>query len=165
MASAKKIRCFDYVNQRYEFVRDALRADPDAMLRQATSGAAGRARSLAPTLHVEIAGIDVAKEVQIDVQCIQERKGVATPVIVLSLAWRAHTSDQWFPVMEADLSAYPLSKDETQLELTGRYDPPLGTLGRALDSLVLHRVAEASVHRFLREIAAHLQNAKASSQP
>jgi hypothetical protein len=51
--------------------------------------------------------------------------------------------------MEAELVVYPLSKSETQLELQGRCSPPLGALGGALDSLVGHRIADASVHRFV----------------
>jgi hypothetical protein len=58
--------------------------------------------------------------------------------------------------MKAELSLYRLGKDETQLELCGTYEPPLGALGKVLDALVMHRVAEASVHRFLAEVAALL---------
>jgi hypothetical protein len=55
--------------------------------------------------------------------------------------------------MEAELIVYPLSKDETQIELRGRYTPPLGAIGSALDSQIGHRVADASVHRFVTDVA------------
>jgi len=54
--------------------------------------------------------------------------------------------------MEASLSAYPLSSRETQLDLHGRYRPPLGTVGTALDAAVGHRIAEATLLRLLRDV-------------
>jgi hypothetical protein len=58
--------------------------------------------------------------------------------------------------MDASLSAYPLSPDETQLDLDGHYQPPLGTVGSALDSAAGHRIAEATVLRLLRDVRAQL---------
>ena len=58
--------------------------------------------------------------------------------------------------MEATLSVYPLSAHETQIDLHGRYRPPLGAVGNALDVLVGHRIAEASVLRFVQDIAARI---------
>jgi hypothetical protein len=40
---------------------------------------------------------------------------------------------------------------------TPRYTPPLGTIGSALDSLIGHRVADASVHRFVTDVASLLR--------
>jgi hypothetical protein len=58
--------------------------------------------------------------------------------------------------MEATLSVYPLSAHETQLDLHGRYRPPLGVVGNALDALVGHRIAEATVLRFVQDIATRI---------
>ncbi|MEX2080937.1 MAG: site-specific integrase, partial [Dehalococcoidia bacterium] len=41
-----------------------------------------------------------------------------------------------FPFMKAVLTAYPLTSTETQLDFSGRYLPPLGALGKALDAAV-----------------------------
>jgi hypothetical protein len=49
-----------------------------------------------------------------------------------------------------------LSSQETQLDLHGRYRPPLGVVGNALDALVGHRIAEASVLRFVQGVATRL---------
>jgi hypothetical protein len=59
--------------------------------------------------------------------------------------------------MRAELSVYPLTATETQLDFAGRYEPPLGALGSAMDAMVGHRIAEASVHRFLQDVAAYLR--------
>ena len=46
---------------------------------------------------------------------------------------------------------------ETQLDFLGRYDPPLGIVGDAMDALVGRRIAEASVHRFIGDVARYLR--------
>jgi hypothetical protein len=59
--------------------------------------------------------------------------------------------------MKAELSVYPLTSTETQLDFFGAYEPPFGALGKTMNAIVLHRIAEASVHRFVGEVAAHLR--------
>ena len=59
--------------------------------------------------------------------------------------------------MRADLSVYPLSGKETQVDLRGTYAPPLGLLGGAIDALAGHRIAEAAVHRFVTAVAERLR--------
>ena len=61
-----------------------------------------------------------------------------------------------FPVMSADLEVAPLDENLTQLTLRGRYEPPLGAVGRRIDRLLMHRVAEASVRAFLGRLVSTL---------
>jgi len=79
------------------------------------------------------------------------------PVTRLFLEWEAATAPRLFPLMKAELSIYPLTSTETQLDFLGLYEPPLGALGRAVNAVVGHRIAEASVHRFINEVAEHLR--------
>ena len=58
-----EIRSYDYVNQPYLRVRDALVADPGGVFRSATRAAAARAEAVATALHVNVAGLDVGTEV------------------------------------------------------------------------------------------------------
>jgi hypothetical protein len=60
--------------------------------------------------------------------------------------------------MSAELSVYPLTSTETQLDFLGHYEPPLSVLGGAIDAMVGHRIAEASVHRFIADIAQYLRH-------
>jgi hypothetical protein len=60
--------------------------------------------------------------------------------------------------MDAVLSIYALSPEETQLDLHGRYQPPLGTLGNALDATAGYRIAEATVLRLLRDVRAQMMS-------
>jgi hypothetical protein len=79
------------------------------------------------------------------------------PALRIPVAWQALRAKRAFPAMQAELMAYPLTATETQLELAGTYEPPLGTLGRAIDGALLHGIAEASVLQFLQEISRYLR--------
>jgi hypothetical protein len=59
--------------------------------------------------------------------------------------------------MRAKLGVYPLTATETQLDFAGTYEPPLGAVGGAIDAVVGHRIAEASVHGFVVDVAHHLR--------
>jgi hypothetical protein len=56
-----------------------------------------------------------------------------------------------------------LTATETQLDFAGRYQPPLGPLGSVLDAAIGHRIAEASVHRFVADVAQHLREIMAQA--
>lgn len=75
---------------------------------------------------------------------------------VLPLRWSATGHTELFPVMLADLEIAPLGAHESQLRFSGSYDPPLGSLGRHLDRLLLHQLAEATVRALLSQLVAAL---------
>lgn len=82
---------------------------------------------------------------------------------VLPMSWRATGLQALFPVLEADIEVAALGPNRTQLSISGRHQPPLGALGRAIDRALLHRVAEATVKDFLDRLAQGLQ-ARASTR-
>jgi hypothetical protein len=59
--------------------------------------------------------------------------------------------------MKADLSIYPITATETQLDFNGLYEPPLGPLGKAVNAIIGHPIAEASVHRFVSDVGGYLR--------
>jgi hypothetical protein len=79
------------------------------------------------------------------------------PALRLRLVWEAVAHPGIFPAMTATLRVFPLSSTETQLELEGTYDPPLGPVGKALDAVALHRIAEVSAATFVKEVAGWLR--------
>lgn len=158
MSKTRELRCYDYVNHPYDKVRDALRQDALAVFQAATKGAASRAEAIAAELHVTIGGLDVAKEIEIKVNNIEEDTSTTSRKTVLQIEWEAAGSPGMFPVMNAELSIYPLTATETQLDFAGLYEPPLGALGGAIDSIAGHRIAEVSVHRFLTEVATYMRS-------
>jgi hypothetical protein len=155
----REVRSFDYVNHPYEKVRNVLRADPQLVFSAATRAAASRASSVASELRVDVGGITVGAEIKVSVGTIEEAtRGVRTePVTRIPITWEGARRPGMFPLMSAELHVYPLTATETQLDFQGRYEPPLGALGGAFDAVVGHRIAEASVHRFVRDVARHLR--------
>jgi len=93
----------------------------------------------------DLGALHVGKRVRLD---------VGMPVRVngrhlIPLAWRATGAGALFPALDADLEIAPLGPHATQLAIAGRYEPPLGTLGRVANRALLHRVAEGTIKRFL----------------
>jgi hypothetical protein len=163
MSQGREIRCYDYVNHPYERVRDELSQDPLAVFQSATKTAASRARSVASQLRVDLGGIAVETDIRISVKNIAEKTAAAMslPTTRLQLEWEAATMPRLFPLMKADLSVYPLTATETQLDFSGFYEPPLGPLGKAANAIAGHRIAEVSVHRFVSDVAEYLRQALA----
>ena len=159
MSSERQIRSYDYVNHPYEQVREALTEDATAVFQSATKAAASRAKLVASELKVNIAGIEIGADVSIEVKNIASHAAdaVSPPSTCLSLEWAAVNSPHLFPLMKAELSIYPITTTETQLDFHGSYQPPLGVLGSAINSVVGHRIADASVHRFIADVAEHLR--------
>ncbi|MGD2045351.1 MAG: hypothetical protein PVJ80_13290 [Gemmatimonadota bacterium] len=160
MSKGRHVRAFDYVNQPYEKVRDALHESAEEILLAATKSAASRANSVASGLHVNIGGIEVGAEISIDVESVEDdpKAPLGGQSTRLHLSWEAAKTPGLFPLMNGSLSVYALSATETQLDFEGDYEPPLGVVGAALDAAVGHRIAEASVHRFISDVAAHLRD-------
>lgn len=160
MKNGRQIRVFDYVNQPFERVRAALLAEAPNIFSRATSVASARTQRIASALRVNVAGIEIGKEIAIEISGSfdAEHPGSGAPREThMQLQWRAVGGTSLFPTMRADLALYPLSSTETQLDLTGSYEPPLGLLGDAIDALVGHRIAEASVHQFIVDVAEQLR--------
>ncbi len=159
MAKSRQFRTFDYVNRPYPQVRDALLDGAEEIFRNATRAAASRAYDVASALHVELAGIEIGAEIDITVGRIEERGGIrpSGSTTRVSLEWKAVKHARLFPEMNGELAVYPLTDRETQLDFDGTYTPPLGPLGSAIDAVVGHRIAEASIHRFVTDVTDYLR--------
>jgi hypothetical protein len=163
MSTGREIRSYDYVNHPYERVRDALRQNALTVFQSATKAAASRAQSVAAELHVDFRGIAVKTDINISVGSIEEDivEATSTPTTRLLLEWEAATMPGLFPLMKGELSVYPLTSTETQLDFSGVYELPLGAVGRTMNAIVGHRIAEVSVHRFVSDVAGYLRQALA----
>jgi hypothetical protein len=157
----RTIRCYDYVNHPYERVRDALKQNALMVFQSATKTSASRAQSVAAELHVDFAGIGVKADIKIEVRRVDEkaRGSGSGPSTKLTLEWEAAKMPRLFPLMKGDLFVYPLTATETQLDFSGIYKPPFGTVGKSMNAIVGHRIAEVSVHRFVSQVAAYLRQA------
>ena len=159
MSEGRQIHCYDYVNHPYEKVRGALSKDAAAVFQSATKAAASRAESIASELRIDIGGIGIGADIRVSVKNIEvkDRAVRSRPATRLQLEWEAARAPRLFPLMRADLSIYPLTATETQLDFKGVYEPPLGPLGKAVNAMVGHRIAEVSVHRFVSDVAGYLR--------
>jgi len=157
---SRTLRCYEYVNRPYDAVRTLLRDRPLELLRRATTSAVARTRELAGNLRVDVGGVEIAVEVSLHIRGVREEAGVAgvSPVTHVNIGWEATRTPSLFPLMSADLSAWPLTSSETQLAIEGDYTPPLGVVGVAFDAAVGHRIAEAAVHRFLEDVVEEIRH-------
>ena len=160
---ARQIRCYDYVNHPYERVRGALTRNALTVFQSATKTAASRAQSVAAELRVDFGGIGVKTDIKIAIRGVEERvpDPISTPATTLLLEWEAATMPRLFPLMKGELSVYPLTSTETQLDFSGIYEPPFGAVGKTMNAIAGHHIAEATVHRFVNDVAGYLRQALA----
>jgi hypothetical protein len=85
--------------------------------------------------------------------------------MLLPMTWEPVKGGGLFPSLDADLELGPLGPERTQLAISGRYQPPLGRVGRAVDRGLLHRVAEATVKDFLDRVAEAIQTRVDAAAP
>ncbi len=158
MSKIVPIRVFDFVNKPYERVHSLLEWNAQVVFRNATRAAALRAEKVASALHVNIGGVEVGREIEISIKSVERtRRTEAAPESTrVTMEWKASRMPGLFPLMTAVLTAFPLTPTETELDLVGEYEPPLGALGGAIDAAIGNRIAEASVHQFVSDIAAYL---------
>ena len=75
----------------------------------------------------------------------------------IALRWEAvGPGGGLFPVLDADVRLTPAGEHVTLLSMAGSYRPPLGSLGQALDRVILHRVATATIRGFVAQVAARI---------
>jgi hypothetical protein len=159
MSEPRTLRCYQYVNRPYEAVRELLCQTPRDVFQRATTTASARADAIFASLRVAAGGIDVGVPVDIHVSGFRDEDGTTLlpPRTRITLVWKARRGTAIFPVMDADLSLWALTSTETQLEIEGAYTPPLGMVGHAIDIAVGHRVAQATIHRFLDDVAEQIR--------
>ena len=58
-----------------------------------------------------------------------------------------------------------LGEDRTQLAISARYQPPLGVVGHAIDRVLLHRVAEATLKDFLDRVGQAIILSQSGERP
>lgn len=138
----------------FEEVEAALLAQPEAWI----PGLARDAESHGERLLAEV-GFSVDETHRVDRQVeIELGPPYRIPAkTLLPMTWKAAEHERMFPSLDADLEIASLGPNRTQLSVSARYQPPMGTLGRALDRALLHRVAEATVKDFVDRVGEALR--------
>lgn len=153
----RPLHSYAYVEAPFDLVSRLLAEHAAHVLQEATDEAAAEARQLSRRLRVAAGGFSVSHDVVIEFGAFEPR-GITHSVV--PLRWRAESGRLLFPQLSADLEVASVVLDPplTQLTLDGVYTPPLGLLGAGADRLVLHRLAEATVHRFVRDVATRIED-------
>jgi hypothetical protein len=152
------IQDFVQVNAPYSTVRDRLLEPTTRWLTDGATDAYAEGERLFLTISATGGEMIVGKRVQVELGVAFARgEGSVVPV-----SWWATGAERLFPTLDADLEIMPMGPDQVMLTLMGRYEPPLGAVGRAVDRLVLHRVAETCVRSFLHRTAANLERSTAA---
>jgi Rrf2 family protein len=81
----------------------------------------------------------------------------------VAIVWEATGASALFPRFEGTLDVVDLDPERCEVSLLGRYRPPLGRAGQALDDVLLGRVARATVRSLLRRVAHGLEQAPAAT--
>lgn len=159
-----ELTSFRWLHIPFHEVAALLRDRPIHYIEPAVAAGAERAGEVLTNFDVDFAGVEVAVKAAVEVGEV-EMGAAPLPIVRLPVRWHAIEHAGMFPVMDATVEAYPVDDQRTQLGFQGFYQPPLGKLGAALDSLLLHRVAEATVERFLEVVAHNLKRAHAEGVP
>lgn len=90
-----------------------------------------------------------AKEVRLEIGIAEiHRSGLVYPV-----SWSATGAGVLFPRLNADLTISHVGSNRTSVDLTGVYEPPLGTLGKVVDRVLLRKVADSTVKAWVDRLA------------
>jgi hypothetical protein len=75
-------------------------------------------------------------------------------VLVVPVRWVATgATGAMFPQLDGNLELAEAEPGTSVLRLNGAYRPPLAAVGGGLDRLLLHRIADATIRRFLQDVA------------
>jgi hypothetical protein len=100
-------------------------------------------------------GLHVRRRVEVEVEPPLRVPGRT----VVPLRWSTGAEHSPLPSMEGDLELAPFGPGASHLAMSGRYTPPYGQVGEALDRALLHRVAEATVRDFVQRVAEQVRRA------
>ncbi|HVC24416.1 MAG TPA: hypothetical protein VND23_01550 [Acidimicrobiales bacterium] len=146
------VQDFALVDQAFDRVAARLAGEADALL----GGALDSARAEGERLRVRVGPPTwpalLAKAVEIERGPVR----VLTDRALLAFSWSATAAGSLFPQLDADLEAAPFGLARTEVVLRARYKPPGGAIGRGVDQLLLHRVAESTLRAFLARICDQL---------
>lgn len=116
----------------------AATAEGDAILVRLGPGVAGARAGVVTRIHLG--------------ECLRRNGQTFVP-----MRWEAAAHAGLFPVLDGDVEIARLDASHCRVAIKASYRPPLEALGRLLDAVALHRVAESTVRAFLHLVADHLE--------
>jgi hypothetical protein len=99
--------------------------------------------------------LGLEREVNVNFLPVRGHKGERLLYDELQLKWEPAAGGP-FPTFAGSLKMHPLGLD-TELVLSGEYQPPLGLVGEAFDAVIGKRIAEATAQMLLETIKQNLE--------
>lgn len=152
---------FAQIDRPFEAVRDELVAAGPDWLGDSLVAAYEEGEQLSLRVISSIGPIRLSKRVSAELGELVLKSDRVTQ----SLRWRAAGATGLFPVMVAELEFTPMGASMTSISFMGRYVPPLGPLGREVDRMLLHRLAQASVRALLSRVVERFAGGGPQPQP
>ena len=150
---------FVQIDRPFDAVRDELVTAGPGWLAESLVAAYEEGEQLSLRVISSIGPIRVGKRVWAELgEMVVKPDRVTQP-----LRWRASGATGLFPAMVAELEFTPMGTSMTSISFMGRYVPPLGPLGREVDRMLLHRLAEASVRALLSRVVERFSAATAQA--
>ncbi|MGD1033144.1 MAG: hypothetical protein ABR977_01765 [Candidatus Dormibacteria bacterium] len=143
---------FVQIDRPFDAVSDELVAAGPGWLGDSLVAAYAEGEQLSVRVASSLGPIRVSKRVWAELG----EMSVKPDRVTQPLRWRAAGATGLFPAMVADLEFAPMGTAMTAITFMGRYVPPLGPLGREVDRMLLHRLAQASVRALLGLVVARL---------
>lgn len=103
---------------------------------------------------VPVAGLPLGK----DVEVVLDSPFDGNEVVSLPIRWRATWPTGAYPSFDGELELIRVTDGSAELWLMGRYQPPLGAVGRMLDRAVFHTLASDSLRQVLGAMASRLDH-------
>lgn len=152
----RPLYAYTYADAPFDAAIRLLAEAPERLLQEATDASTDHGHEVLTTLHAEVAGHELARDVVVRLGDFQPRELLRA---VVPIHWEAARGHLWFPTLDATLEIAALSDapPTVQVILAGGYRPPLGPLGAVLDAAAAHWIAEATAARFVREVAERLE--------
>jgi len=143
---------FVHIPRPFPAVRDELIALGPAWLVDSAVTAYREGEQLSTSVLAQIGPVTLSKRVTVELDPPTARGDR----LVQRIRWQAAVARGLFPTLDAELDFGPMGAAITLVRLSGIYIPPLGPLGREVNRVLLHRLAEASVRAFLVRVGERL---------
>jgi hypothetical protein len=143
------VRYFVDLPASFERVQERLLRSPERWIPRLAEDAEARGRGLMAEVGLGPALLRLDKRVRIEL--LRPVRYPATTI--LPMRWTPEGGESLFPTFDADVEVAEFGPARTQLSVSARYSPPLGVVGRWLDRMLMHRVAEAMFKDFLDHVA------------
>lgn len=164
----REIEATTAVRSPLQWARRVLADDPASVLTDECTDDDRATRRFRSTLALDTAGAaaSVRQDVIIDVGLPISANGDERAGLVMPISWRAAGFERLFPTFDGEL-VLEAGGDTPTLSVRGRYEVPLGPMGRFGDGLVGRRIARRSLASFLESAAQRLDAAvdRAMSAP